>query len=60
MALAPLLIHEFVKDKDRARRLVRISVAVTAIASAATSSDRVRSARQERGETASLASLMER
>ena len=40
-ALAPLLIHEFVKDREKASRYVRISAAVTAIAGGMLWRDRV-------------------
>lgn len=45
-ALAPLLIHEFVKDRDKAWRYVRITAAVTAVASAYAWRDRIKRERE--------------
>jgi hypothetical protein len=47
-ALAPLVIHEVVKDRETAWRWVRITSAVTAVLSGMAWRDRVRSERQDR------------
>lgn len=45
-ALAPLVIHELVKDPDKRWRYIRLAAAVTAVASATLWRDRVKGERE--------------
>jgi hypothetical protein len=54
-ALAPLLIHELVKDRDRAWRYVRITSAATAVLSAYSWRERIKQEKDQREPKPALA-----